>query len=226
MLNTSKHVINTRKNYVFLASFNVLHLPSRRHGRAAAAGALTPLLLVLLLLSRLPTGRIALLRDIHTNTSTNLIRDHVFYIISNCFKMGYFNLKRFGTIFENVIFCNFFELLNFGRALRCPPVVPHRLLDNFWKFHCLFFFICVSPSIIIHCDCLLGATSNTTILLLRLLLLLLVLLLLLLLVRPTTYLVPTTSHLLPTARHLLPTTWYLLPTTCIFFYCFYYRRYY
>ena len=50
-------------------------------------------------------------------------------------------LKRFGTILELAFFVILeisifviLELSNFWRALRCPPVVPHRLPDNFWKF--------------------------------------------------------------------------------------------
>ena len=61
-------------------------------------------------------------------------------------------LKRFGTIFENVIFGNFWELSYFWRALRCPPVVPHRLPGNFGNFRFFLFsaFWLSSSIIIIH----------------------------------------------------------------------------
>ena len=68
-------------------------------------------------------------------------------------------LKRFGTIFESSIYDNFesikMELSNFWRAIRCPPVVPHRLLDKFWKFFSYIFLfrsVC-RPMLLLLADC-------------------------------------------------------------------------
>ena len=60
------------------------------------------------------------------------------------------DLERFLKIIFVLFVCLILKLSIFWRALRCPPVVSHRLPDNFPKFRVFLPFGISSSSVIIH----------------------------------------------------------------------------